>query len=250
MPNTISSFYSFSPNTKARASEINTNFNNFRGALLPINTDTLTTADSTFDLGNSSYYWKDLYISGNINVGSIPSYPVEAGTVFEASYNSAPSNCLLCDGSSVSRTTYSNLFSAITNGTNTSPAFGYETSTNFNLPDIRGKFVRGVDSGAGNDPDASSRTAQGTNGFTGDTLGSIQDYATGEADSTITTSSNGSHTHGVSTYQSVNAYLFQRSAFVNTFNYSTTNNGDHSHTISGANESRPINLYLNHYIIY
>ncbi len=43
----------------------------------------------------------------------------------------------------------------------------------FNLPDFRGLFPRGVDSGAGNDPDTSSRTAT-NGGNSGDNVGSLQ----------------------------------------------------------------------------
>ena len=57
-----------------------------------------------------------------------------------------PGGWLECDGSAVSRTTYSGLFAAI--GT----AFGTgDGSTTFNLPDLRGEFVRGWDHGRGVD---------------------------------------------------------------------------------------------------
>ena len=49
---------------------------------------------------------------------------------------------LLCDGSAVSRTTYSTLFAAI--GTTFGSGNG---STTFNLPDLRGRFALGVSSG-------------------------------------------------------------------------------------------------------
>ena len=41
-------------------------------------------------------------------------------------------------------------------------------------PDLRGRFVRGVDSGAGQDPDAAKRTASALGGNTGDRVGSFQ----------------------------------------------------------------------------
>lgn len=70
-----------------------------------------------------------------------------AGEVAPFARTSAPSGWLVCDGSAVSRTTYARLFSAI--GTNFGVGNG---STTFNLPDIRGEFVRGVDLGRGLDP--------------------------------------------------------------------------------------------------
>jgi microcystin-dependent protein len=52
-----------------------------------------------------------------------------------------PTGWLICDGSAISRTTYSNLFVAI--GTNYGVGDG---STTFNLPDLKGKIPVGLDS--------------------------------------------------------------------------------------------------------
>lgn len=60
-------------------------------------------------------------------------------------------NWLLCDGSAVSRTTYADLFALI--GDNFGEGDG---STTFNLPDYRGKFLRGL----GGDSAADLYTAQ------------------------------------------------------------------------------------------
>lgn len=81
---------------------------------------------------------------------------------------SAPSNYLMCDGTSYLRSTWPALFSAI--GT----AFGSADGTHFNVPDMRGQFPRGVDNGAGRDPDTTTRTAMNPGGNTGDNVGSIQ----------------------------------------------------------------------------
>lgn len=50
--------------------------------------------------------------------------------------DSAPANCLACDGSAVSRTTYAELFSVI--GTTWGSGDG---STTFNLPDLRDEWL-------------------------------------------------------------------------------------------------------------
>lgn len=84
---------------------------------------------------------------------------------------SAPVGYLLCDGSAVSRTTYSALFGVI--GVNCGSGDG---TTTFNLPDTRGFFLRGVDHGAGRDPNAASRSAMNSGGNTGDNVGSVQGY--------------------------------------------------------------------------
>jgi len=58
----------------------------------------------------------------------------------------APEGWLICDGAAISRATYSALFSAI--GTLYGTGDGVNT---FNLPDLRGEFIRGWDGGRGVD---------------------------------------------------------------------------------------------------
>jgi microcystin-dependent protein len=67
--------------------------------------------------------------------------PPGAITAFGAS--SAPTGWLTCDGSAVSRTTYATLFAVV--GTTWGVGDG---STTFNVPDLRGQFLRGYDSRA------------------------------------------------------------------------------------------------------
>lgn len=62
------------------------------------------------------------------------------------STNTAPSGYLECSGAAVSRTTYSALFAVI--GTTFGSGDG---STTFNLPNLRGEFIRGWDNGRGID---------------------------------------------------------------------------------------------------
>lgn len=251
MPNTITGFYTFASATKARATEVNLNFNNFRGALLPINSDTQTSSNGVHDIGSTEYSFKDIYISGDLYINSLSGSFFPIGTVFYSVLTSAPSSCLACDGSSVSRITYSDLFNVLTNSTNTSPAFGYETSTHFNLPDLRGKFVRGTDSGAGNDPDASSRTAQGTNGSTGDSIGSIQGYATAQGQTSIYLGTTGGHSHQFSIGNTLGSTYFSGANSGNEATTPTDTAGSHVHTItSSQNETRPLNLNLKAYIVY
>lgn len=61
--------------------------------------------------------------------------------------NTPPTGWLAADGSAVSRNIYARLFSRI--GTTWGPGDG---STTFNLPDLRGEFVRGIDNGRNADP--------------------------------------------------------------------------------------------------
>ena len=260
MPNTITTFPVFTAGTKARASEVNAALSNFRGTLLPINTDTATASDASHDLGASGHQWKDIYYSGNLIQDGITAGAIPVGSVIMSAVNSAPAQYLLCDGSSVARSTYESLFNALsieTGGAYTLPSFGYETSTHFNLPDLRGKFARFVDGGAGNDPDAGSRTAQGTNGSTGDSIGSMQ--ADASAPNGLSTTSAGSHTHnfitrwggtgsrGAWTGPASAGIANQSSTITETFMQAA---GSHVHGLTGDNETRPLNLNLKAYIKY
>ena len=75
-----------------------------------------------------------------------PENAVPIGAVNTFAMNSAPTGWLSCDGSLVSRATYSGLFSLV--GTLYGVGNG---STTFSLPDLRGEFVRGFDAGRGVD---------------------------------------------------------------------------------------------------
>lgn len=55
---TITSFYNFSANTKARASQVNNNFDVFRGHIIPVEPLTATSSDNTYDLGDFSHRWR------------------------------------------------------------------------------------------------------------------------------------------------------------------------------------------------
>lgn len=69
-----------------------------------------------------------------------------AGSVIYVAKSTAPTGYLKANGAAVSRTTYAALYAAI--GT----VFGVGNgSTTFNLPDLRGEFLRGWDDGRGVD---------------------------------------------------------------------------------------------------
>lgn len=74
---------------------------------------------------------------------AVPSGGIPSGSVTEFAGSSVPSGWLFCDGSAVSRSTYSGLFTAI--GTTYGAGDG---STTFNLPDSRGRVIQGVGTGA------------------------------------------------------------------------------------------------------
>jgi microcystin-dependent protein len=95
--------------------------------------------------------------------------------------NPLPSGWLLCDGSAISRASYSDLYSVIK--TTYTPT---DDGTTFNLPDLRGRVVAGLETMSNNiapaapvpPPSPSRLSAAVSNGVNGSTLG-----ATGGAQS-------------------------------------------------------------------
>lgn len=156
---------------------------------------------------------------------------VPVGAIFTFPFQTPPIGYLVCDGSAVSRTTYSNLFLVL--GTMYGNGDG---STTFNLPDYRGKFLRGTDNGSGTDPDALTRLDRG-DGTVGDAVGTQQGDSmvnhNHEIDAPLTTTTNdGIHTH---------------STFTPSFNSSSA--GNHQHNTSSTTTSIGGGLH-NHNIRY
>ncbi len=93
--------------------------------------------------------------SGNLSFTALPQ-AVPTGSVHLMASTTVPSGYLKCNGAAVSRTTYADLFNEI--GT----AFGAgDGSSTFNVPDLRGEFVRGWDDSRGVDSGRNFATAQG-----------------------------------------------------------------------------------------
>lgn len=79
-----------------------------------------------------------------------------AGQIAYCAAGVIPSGWLECNGAAISRATYGTLFASI--GTNYGAGDG---STTFNLPDLRGEFLRGADRGRGVDAGRAIGSAQG-----------------------------------------------------------------------------------------
>ena len=75
---------------------------------------------------------------------------------------------LFCNGAALDRKEYQALYKVV------GVAFGAPDRDRFNLPDLRGRFVRGVDHGAGRDPNAKDRTVSNKGGNKADNVGSLQ----------------------------------------------------------------------------
>ena len=82
---------------------------------------------------------------------------------------------LACDGAAYGRDDRAELFAAI--GT----AYGAPGPQQFNVPDLRGLFVRGCDDGSGRDSRVARRSALLAGGHTGGAVGSYQVYGTAPA---------------------------------------------------------------------
>jgi hypothetical protein len=116
----------------------------------------------------------------NINTNSLVQQIVEAlcppGTIvaFGGQTNKIPSGWLLCDGRSFNQSDYPRLFSAIsTNWGSTN------SSVSFNLPDLRGMFLRGVNltrADSYQDPDKNLRSGS-VGGNSANLVGSLQTNA-------------------------------------------------------------------------
>lgn len=158
---------------------------------------------------------------------------IPAGSVAYYGGNTAPVGWMKANGAAVSRATYADLFAAI--GTFYGPGDGFTT---FNLPDLRGEFVRGLDDGRGIDK--------------GRGLGTLQESQNKEHTHTGKTAQAGAHSH---TYMNTDTYLTNTSGISggNNFTdrdtiYNTSTNGDHTHALtidaSGGSEARPRNVAL------
>ena len=94
-------------------------------------------------------------ITDGATASNVSSASVPAGTVIYHAANAAPTNFIKANGAAVSRTTYSDLFTAI--GTTFGTGDG---STTFNVPDLRGEFMRGWDDARGIDGSRAFGSAQ------------------------------------------------------------------------------------------
>lgn len=158
-----------------------------------------------------------------------------------------PDGWLLCDGSEVSRTDYPTLFSAI------KIAWGAgDLTETFNLPDLRGQFLRGVDGSAGVDPDKNGRTAKYNGGNTGNSVGSYQPdafqghwhlskYTTNDAYNGYGTGGNG--------WKSNFANDFQDATTTIAFVVNPVSDGTNG-TPRKSKETRSTNAYVNYIIKY
>lgn len=168
--------------------------------------------------------WVEVSIFDTLNgVGTWTFAPVDAP---------APLGYLYANGQAVSRTVYARLFALY--GTTFGAGDG---STTFNLPDGRSMFIRGWDDGRGVD--------------TGRAIGSVQADAFRAHTHTGSTSTDGTHSHNVSTGFDASGTAAADGTAAGSFSV-TSSAGAHNHTLTiasaGGAETRPINLAVKFYI--
>lgn len=185
------------------------------------------TINNTGGAGNAITANRPIQATSFVGDGSALTGVLPSGIIMPFAGTTTPTGYLICDGSAVSRVTYAALFAAI--GTNWGVGDG---STTFNLPDLRGRFMRGVDGAAGNDPDAATRTAT-NGGNAGNNVGSNQqDDFKGH---THTSNDATDKTGGYSAVGIAGSLWFAGTS------QATTSN-------SGGNETRPKNVNVNYII--
>ena len=162
-------------------------------AATDVSTTTLTATSITTSVIDAS----SITVTGNVsaaeyygdgsNLSGITGIP--SGFVFPYAGTTEPSGYLFCYGQAISRSTYSDLFSAI--GTTYGTGDG---STTFNLPDLRGRVVAGQDDMGGS---SANRLTGASGGVNGDVLGA----SGGDEGHQLTTAELATHTHGAGSYQ-------------------------------------------------
>ena len=132
--------------------------------------------------------------SGALSFTTVQGVPT--GSVFCMAVATVPTGYKECNGDAVSRTTFSALFAVI--GTQYGAGDG---SSTFNLPDLRGEFVRGFDNGKGTD--------------SGRSIGQFQaedNKAHNHSASSSSTQSQSSHNHQYNISHVTTASVTQRTA--------------------------------------
>lgn len=161
---------------------------------------------------------------------------------------------LVCDGRPLTKAAYPALYAKL----GQAHGGGFDADKNrtgdFNLPDYRGTFLRGVDHGQSRDPDRDSRTPAANGGNSGARVGSMQPSAT--AIPSTFKISGGSHTHthylrkngseDRGHHTGAEGSHWPGSIYLHEWNTPVKGAGEHEHKWTGDDkETRPRNAYVN-----
>lgn len=181
-------------------------------------------------------------VSGTLSATGAAGFDNFIGMIAPFAMGSVPTGWLSCDGSAVSRTTYADLFGKI------STTWGAGNgSTTFNVPDLRGAFVRGTGTN-GDDSDqvgpsvgASQAAGNLTHTHTGPSHTHTGPSHTHTGPShTHSISSGGSHNHSGRGLTNAHGYSFQGNP--GSRNYTGyPNHGMHSLIMQGGDHTHTTN---------
>lgn len=185
-------------------------------------------------------------------VQTMKGFLVPTGTVVAFAGETAPPGWMLCHGQPLNREKYKPLFDVV--GT----LHGAPDDQHFNLPDYRGRFLRGVAEKSELDPDKDGRTEMAKSGAVGNRVGSVQPHELFEHNHAEKTGPAGRHSHPIPVNKNSeiaagknlglgNSAGFRGDVIVAHHGLSTTEKEDHDHPIppSGGKETRPVNAYVN-----
>lgn len=174
-------------------------------------------SDNMFWGYDTSNNWVQL-TNGVVNV------PIGTILPFGGAVN-PPTGYKFCNGEELNVSDYQELHTIIGN------SFGTSGAGKFNIPDLRGRFLRGVNGGAtgqGRDPDATTaRGAINPGGATGDNVGSLQLHQLQSHNHSFTVGLSGG---GTVPANGAGSYVSNTTSSV------------------GGNETRPSNVYVNYII--
>jgi microcystin-dependent protein len=163
---------------------------------------------------------------------------VPTGAILPFTGTTIPPGFLACDGAAVSRTTHAALFAVV------GVSFGEgDKIATFNVPDLRGRFLRGQDGGQGRDPDAAARTSSLPGGNTGDSIGSLQTSAFASHAHNVTDPGHYHYVSGGGSCGCAAGGADLSTAFANSPHYTqSTTTGLTLQNNGSSTETRPVNV--------
>ncbi len=212
--------------------------------------------------GLTNSHWTNVY-------RNLPAeYSDDVGAIVSSARDSTnpPEYHLYCGGALVSALDYPLLADHMWDNSTSKWKFGgtgNKLTGSFNLPDLRGRFLRGLDTTLTRDADGASRTASAAGGNTGATVGSSQNSAVQRMTGSFRTADNDTNTYFVK-FLDITGVFYGSNAPAGSVQFnsgtSTTNatfsgyiNFDSYNALpnnTSSHETRPQNTSVNYFIRY